>query len=457
MHLKPIVAALGCLFLMAGCASVPLPDFELLRKDAPPTWAAATQTTDSSAQTLRWWESFSDPLLTKLVDHAVVTSPTVGEAMARLVQARGQAGMSAAQGLPSLTVQAQPRASAGTDSAVTETRSAGLAASWEIDLFGRLSLDKSAAAARAQGAERAAQQIKVVLAADVATAYFNRRQCERQLTLASEDLEARKTLLGLTEKKVAAGIAAPADLIRTQASVHDAMSILRGQQGACERSLNQLVALTGMVREDLVATLAAPAMFKTPVPPAIPVPARAVAQRPDVQNAEQQVLAAAAGVGVAKADFLPRLTLSGVISTLATGPVGAAHTAIQTWSFASGLTAPLWDNGQRKGALTVAEGKYEETLAAYQGLVRTAVRETEDALSRLAAADDQMALSYKAADGYERNFAVVQARYRHGAASLLDVEDSRRQLLAAQQSAATAFTERRLAHVALYRALGGGF
>lgn len=456
MPLKP-AAALSCLFLLAGCVSSPVPNFQALRQDAPATWAAPVVVAASPSGVVRWWEGFADPVLTQLIDEAVASSPTVGEAVARLTQARGQAGVSAAQGLPALVVQAQPQGRSGSASTVTETQSAGLAASWEIDLFGRLAFDKSAAVSRAMGAERAVQQVRVVLAADVATAYLNRRQCERQLELAEEDLAVREAIASLTMTKAKAGAAAPVDLLRMDASVNDAKSTLRGQLGACARSLNQLVALTGLPRAQLAERLAAPAQFKTPVPPVLPVPAAAVAQRPDVQNAEHQVLAAAAAVGVARADFLPRLTLSGVISSLVTGPAGAAKVAVQTWSFASGLTAPLWDNGQRAGAETVAQGKYEEALAAYQGLVRTSVRETEDALSRLAAAADQQLLAEKAASGYERSFEITTVRYRHGATSLHDVMDARRQLLASQQAASTAFTERRLAQVALYRALGGGF
>lgn len=444
--------------VLSGCSVGPnyVRPAAAVGESLPAAWDNAKET-GKPLLLAKWWSLFEDSTLTGLVEAAHVGSPTVAEAYARLAQARGLTGISQAGALPNVTLQAQPLSRSDTGMSSQLTRSMGVAVSWEADVFGANRRDREATFARAEGAEFAVRAAQVALSADVASAYFTRRGCEAQLRLNEADLAARERVLSLTEARVTAGIAAPADGIRAKASMAEARAQRLALQGSCERSLNQLVALTGLTSGELTRRLEQPTAPVLPRKEITQVPAELLSDRADLRNTEAQVKAASAAIGVAQADKYPRLNLSGVITRLSSGPVGATSALMTTWSFAGSLAAPLFDGGRRDAAVNVAQAKYDETVAAYRGQVRTAVREVEDAFSKLNAAQAQARHLQDAQAQYARHFELAELRYRAGAVSLLELEDARRSWLASQISTTTTLTDQFQAHVALYRALGGGW
>ncbi|RYY53304.1 MAG: RND transporter, partial [Comamonadaceae bacterium] len=187
------------------------------------------------------------------------------------------------------------------------------------------------------------------------------------------------------------------------------------------------------------------------------VPARLLAQRPDVFQAEREVAAASAEVGGARAQRFPRLTLSGSIAAGTVRTAGVS-TDLQTWSIGPlAVSLPIFDGGRRAADVDAAQARYEEAAALYSARVRQAVREVEEALVNLESAGLRTGDARVAMEGYRVSFTATDARYRSGLASLVELEDARRTSLAAENALIALQHERQVAWVALYRAAGGGW
>ena len=189
------------------------------------------------------------------------------------------------------------------------------------------------------------------------------------------------------------------------------------------------------------------------------VPAQTISQRPDVFAAERDVVLASAQVGSAKAQRLPRLSLNGSIGALrvSTG-MGMGDTSVSTWSLGPlALSLPLYDAGQGAARVDAAYASYQSAVMAYQGKVRHAVREVEEALVKLHSTESRLRDALVSTQGFSESLAATQSRFDHGLASLMELEDARRSALAAQSGLLGLQLERQLLWVSLYRALGGGF
>ncbi len=412
---------------------------------------------DSLAQ---WWQKQGDPLLVELIEAAQTVSPGVAQALARVESARAQRTTANAALLPRL--DASVSASRGVNQPevpVATSQSVGLQASWELDLVGANRAVSNAADAQFQGTQAHWHDARVTVAAEVANTYYNLATCRQLLELARKDAASRQETARLTELNAKAGFAAPALAALARGSAADGSSRVTQQQASCDLDTKALVALTGLTETDLREKLAsALANHRQAAPFSIAsVPAQTLAQRPDVFVAERDVVVASAQVGSAKAQRYPRLTLSGSVGALRYSSMGR-ETNLDTWSFGPlAVTLPLFDGGQRKANVVSAEAAYVQSVSVYRGKVRQAVREVEDALVSLQSADARKQDAEVASAGYAESLAATQARYGQGLASLVELEDARRNALAAESAQLSLALERNRAWVALYRALGGGF
>jgi NodT family efflux transporter outer membrane factor (OMF) lipoprotein len=256
-----------------------------------------------------------------------------------------------------------------------------------------------------------------------------------------------------------AGFEAPANAALARASAAEGNSRVTQQRAACDLDVKALVALTAIDEASLRKKVAdAETRPSSVLPIAVDtLPAQTLSQRPDVFIAEREVAAASAEVGNALAQRYPRLTLAGSIG------VGNFHsqgvsTTLDTWSIGPvALSLPIFDGGVRSANIDAAKARYEEAVVNYRSTVRQAVREVEEALVKLQSANARSEDARTAVAGYDLSFKGTEARYRNGMASLLDLEDTRRQRLAAELNAVSLEGERMAAWIALYRAAGGGW
>jgi NodT family efflux transporter outer membrane factor (OMF) lipoprotein len=464
----------ACVLLLAGCAT-DLTPYRMPAAPIPTQWqaplpAAAPGTTaalphdGTLAGLSQWWEQQNDPLLVELIMAAEAVSPSVSTARSNIEQARASRVASEAAMLP--TLDAVASASRGRSAPVNRTvppiattLDAGLQASWEIDLFGQYAASRDADQHRFEGAQATWHAARVSMAAEVATQYYSLRACEKLLEVARADAASRAETSRLADLSTKAGFQAPATAARARASAAEGHGNAIQQRTLCDLDIKALVALTAIEEPALRQKLAgAPVdLTQESMAPVISVPAEVLAQRPDIFNAAREVDAARLEVGSARAQRFPRLSLSGSVLTTKSR-TSAATQRFDTWTVGPlQLTVPLFDGGASEANVEAAKARYEDAAAQYRAAVRKAVQEVEEALVKLQSTAERNEDARIAAQGYRASFTGTQARYRSGLASLVELEDARRTLLAAQSNVVTLQRERRSAWVALYRALGGGW
>ncbi len=445
-------------FLFAACATSTPPRAVVM--NPPPQWYAPLPHNGNLTELSQWWRQQGDPLLAQLIESAQAVSPSVASAQSRIEQARATRIAAGAALLPTLDATASvSRASAQPPLPMNTTSQVALQSSWEIDLFGANRADRDAAQARWESARAAWHDARVSVAAEVANQYFSLRACEKLLTIAVSDAASRAETSRLTDLSAKAGFQSPATAALARASAAEGNARVTQQRALCDIDMKALVALTAIsepeLRQKIAAAVSPP---EQPAPIAISsLPAQTVTQRPDVFAAEREVAAASAEVGGARAQRLPRMSLSGSIGK-ANVRSGGVSTDLSTWSIGPlALSLPLFDGGRRAANVDAALARYEETATNYRARVRQAVREVEEALVLLQSTGARSDDARTAAEGYRASFNATLERYQNGLASLVELEDSRRTHLAAENALVVLERERRAAWIALYRAAGGGW
>ncbi|MDB5849516.1 MAG: transporter [Rhodoferax sp.] len=450
--------ALLCSLLLAACATPPRPP--AVPVAAPLQWQAPLPHQGTLNGLNQWWQQLDDPLLVSLIDAAQAVSPTVATARSRVAQARAARTTAAAALGPSVDASASAsRGFSESTGGLATTLQGTLQASWEIDLFGGNRATLDAAQARADGADAGWHDARVSVTAEVANTYFSLRSCERQLAVTQSDAGSRSETARLADLSARAGFQAPATAALARASSAEASARVTQQRALCDVDVKTLVALSGLEEPSLRRQLAqARAPSTQPTLFAIAsLPAQVLVQRPDLFTAEREVAAASAEVGNAYAQRYPRLTLNGSIGT---GYLrfGGEGTHLNTWSIGPvSVSLPIFDGGRRAANEASAQARYEEAAALYRAKARQAVREVEEALVNLDSAANRFGDANTAVEGYQVSFNATEARYKGGLASLVELEDARRQQLASQTSLLSLERERWSAWVALYRAAGGGW
>jgi NodT family efflux transporter outer membrane factor (OMF) lipoprotein len=451
--------------LLAGCATS-LPPREPPVPASPEQWQAPAPEAvglphDGRVAALdQWWRQFDDPLLAALVADAQAVSPTVASALSRIEQAR--AAQTVAGSALGPTLDAGASAARGQFDVFTPTgtqSAANLRATWEIDLFGGNRAGFDAALARLEGAQADWHDARVLVAAEVGSAYVTFRACEAQLEQVTSDAASRAETARLTTLTADAGFRAPAAADLARASAAQARVQVEAQRQRCELDVKALVALTGRDEPALRAALAA-AHARLPQPVAIgvaAVPAQVLNQRPDLYAAALRVSAAAADTAQAQTRRYPRVALAGSI-----GPArfeGGGITASGTvWSVGPvQVVLPIFDGGALAAGVDAARARYDEAAALYAAQVRQAVREVEAALVTLQGSAARSVDARRAVEGYDASLKATEALFRGGLASLFDLEDARRTALLARRELIDLDRERVVAWIALYRALGGGW
>jgi len=465
--LAPSVAAL----LLSACAVGPnykAPDLHLTQ-DFHATPAA------SAAQPLpltTWWTAFGDPELDRIVERVRGQNLELAQASARLSQSRAAAKAAGAALLP--TVAAAGDASSVRQSLQTpigeigrglpgfkrdyNLYEAGVAASWEIDLFGGLRRQHEAARAEALGAADQAEAIRVAVTAEAADAYVAVRGLQARLDVARRQEGVQQDLAALLRRQVDEGVAPERELNQAEAALQHVRAGIPPLLTALEAEFNRLDVLMGAQPGTWRAELEAPAAI--PAPPALATadgPAALLRRRPDVLAAEQRVVAANARIGAALSDYYPKLTLAGLFAGQSIDSSTLfAPAALQSQASAA-IHWRLFDFGRVDAEVAGARGKNAEALAAYRLTVLHAVEEVENAFTDLAqekaraAALDAEVSRLTAARGQ------TEQAYEEGVTSLIEVRDVDRNLLAASDQLAEARTGEAKAAVAVFRSLGGGW
>jgi outer membrane protein, multidrug efflux system len=451
------------LLIFSGCsawppqASVPLAPASPVM---PSQWQAPLPHDGRATDLLGWWAQFNDPVLVGLIESGQRVSPTLASARARIEQARAASVAASASTLPQVDASASgSRARSEPAGSVATLAQLALQASWEIDLFGAVRAGAEAGEARVEGAQAAWHAARVSVAAEVASTYLALRSCEAQLAELEIDVQSRAETARVSERSAQAGLTAPAAAAQARASAAQGRAQVVAQRVQCDNLVKALVALTAHDEPGLRAQLATGrAQLPQPAPIGFEaLPARLLAQRPDLAEGAAIVTAAAADVRLAEARRMPRVSLSGSLGAAAID-VGGIRRDGPTFSLGPlQVSFPVFDAGTRRANEAAARAVYDEAVSAYQARLRTAVREVEEALVQLRGSADRQSDARAAAEGFEVSFRAAESRYKGGVASIFELEDARRSAVAARSGLLELQRERAAAWISLYRSLGGGW
>lgn len=450
-----LLTVLGTGLLLSGCTLGP--DYRPPAPAVADGWQAPLPHGGREQALLDWWAQFNDPVLTDLQKRAEQNSPTLEAALAQIDRARAALTTGRAGLFPSVTANAadtRTRQPTGSTSIISETQTARLDASWELDLFGKVRRTGEAAEARLQARTADWDNARVTLAAEVADYYVQYRGCRLLSDAADRQAASQRATLDATRIAGQVGFTAPGDLSLSEASAAQAASQATQQRGACDLLVKSLVSLSGMAEPDLRARLGE-GVAPLPVPADLSistVPADLLRQRPDLASLEREVAATNAEIGVAEANRLPSLSLTGSIGLTSVGS-GTNN----TWSYGPGLSLPLFDAGRRAAAVDDAEAAHAKAVATWRDKVRTVVLEVEQALVNLDTAQKRDSDAARAVEGYRRHFQAVDAAWKAGTASLLDREQAWRSALDAENTLISLRQDQVRRWIALYKATGGGW
>ena len=451
----PLIFAL----LISGCAVGPT--YNTPTAQTAPQWYAAVPHNGQTTELIDWWQGFNDSTLIDLQKSAEANNPNLAQALARIDAARANAGISSASMLPAINGSASQTRNNGADGSdvIRRSRLGVIDASWEIDLWGGLRAGRRSSDAQLSARTLDWHAARTSIAAEVANTYVAYRACLAQSAALTADVKSREETARLTGLLVNAGFNAPAEGYLTDASAATGRQQQVATAAECELDVKALVALTAVPEPDLRELL-----NKNNTQPSAPafklsaLPVTVISQRPDVASAERALAAASAQINVAQANRLPRLSLLGNISFFGVKLSGSdTQTNGKTWSFGPSLTLPIFDAGQRAAQADVAKAGYAQALAAYQSTVAQAVKEVESALVSLDAAQKRLVDANIAQNKFNLYFKATAARQRVGSASLLDLENARRNQLSATQNSINLKREYTTSWIALYKAVGGSW
>jgi outer membrane protein, multidrug efflux system len=423
----------------------------------PAAWSQAPGPSPAGDDLARWWDRLQDPELNSLVERAIQNSRDLKTARSRLRQARAQVGLAAASRLPSVTASGSGSFNDTTKSDASGSGSAGLDASWEVDVFGGLKDAEIAAQADMARTAENLHNTQVSLVAEVANDYVNLRSYQRRLAIARQSLQAQTETLQITEWRAQAGLVSSLDVEQARTTVSQTRATLPSFETSIAQAEHALAALLGAEPSALVAELERAAAV--PSPPAevnAGIPADTLRQRPDIRAAERSIVAETARLSKANKARYPSFRLSGSLALqAATGAFTGGASLVS--SLAGSVSQTLFDGGRIRQQIEIQSAVQEQAVLSYEAAVLTALQEVEDALVGLQKNGERLVSLREAAESARNAAQLARTRYDAGLVDFQTVLDTQRTVLSAEDSVASTETSQVTSLIQLYKALGGGW
>ncbi|MEZ5305190.1 MAG: efflux transporter outer membrane subunit [Verrucomicrobiales bacterium] len=453
--------AAGAALALGACRSVG-PDYTPPDADEWPTVWKHTGSAERLAQG-DWWKEFGDSGLNKLIAQLEAANPDAAAALARVNQSRAALGIAKAGQFPGISADGNSTVNRDSANAGFQLRQGeferyrlGLNLDYEVDIWGRVRRLVEGAKARNEAADALYANALLSLKAELTRHYFSLRELDAEIALLDSTVELRREGRELIAAQAREGETSELDLARAVAELETARAdaaALRRQRAALEAGI---AALVGQSASDFSLPPDAKALS---APPKIPagVPSELLSRRPDVAAAERDLAAASADVGVAIAETLPSIRLTGVGGLTSLSATDFFNPASRFFEIGPQLNTPTLRFGLSEGNKARARAKFDEALAAFRASLVAAFRDTETALSALKHLADELAAAQSAADAAAQAAKLSRARYDNGLVSYLEVIDSERTRLAAERRLAQVKGQRLQSTAALVQALGGGW
>jgi outer membrane protein, multidrug efflux system len=467
MGARDVKALLVPLLAVTAAACTVGPTFKRPIVDLPATFRGAPSDDAANATAFgaqAWWDVFDDDRLRELIDTALRQNVDLRIAAARIIEAQAQLGITRADQFPTVDGHSEAsrnRAARSVVPVALDPYERGdlqltVTGAWEIDFWGKYRRATEAARAALVATEWGRRAVATGLVTDVASAYFELRSLDLQRDIATRALASRRKALSLTEIAARAGATSLLDVRGAEQLVFTAAAATVDLERQIAQQENYISVLLGLNPGSVERGTAPEQQVRLPDVPA-GLPSALLDRRPDINEAEQRLIAANANIGTVKAAFFPQFTLTGsggfessALSALLSQPAGL-------WSIGAALAQPMFNAGRTRSRVAVARAQQEEAVLIYRQTVQQSLRDVSDALvayrqGRLFR-EQQAQLDRSAADARR----LADVRYRGGATSFLEVLDSETRALSAQLGLAQAELNERLALARIYRALGGGW
>lgn len=456
--MRAALATFGALVLLQGCAGPTVKTAQVPPVVPPADWRVdpADQARPAAPLDPEWWRGFGDPRLSELVDEAVSRNADIAIATARVREARAQQDLARSALLPTLDagIGATDSRSVNPFGRPVEQRAAQpqLQAAWEIDLFGRLSDQVSAARSGWLASQAARDAARLSVASATANAYISLLALDDRLALAQRTAEVRKGSRDLIARRVRVGYSPKLELEQAEVDYQSALLLVPALEQAKARQENALSVLAGRIPGPVTRSDGLASLNRPPLPDTLP--SELLRRRPDVVQAEYQLAASDSNLAAARKRFLPQVRLSAstgaAFSTLLSAPVGL-------WSVGGSVLAPLFEGGRLRAGAEVAGAQRDAAAFSYRKAALTAFREVNDALAAVDALDRQVRIQTQQRDALAEANRLATNRYREGYSPLLEQLDTQRGLLSAELALIQSRADALSARVALYQALGGGW
>jgi len=461
----------GLALLLAGCTVGP--NYRPPQVTVPPAYSQSVAApTNQPPETLaQWWRLFHDPQLDSLIQEAALANLDVRLAQARVREARAQSGVARSALFPSVNASGQYArallsentgdgflARAAGQPFEQNLFKAGFDMNWELDVFGGNRRALEAAKADLGANEESGRGTRITVLADVGLNYLDLRGLQKQLDVARDNLRLQEQTLALTRDRFRAGLASELDTARAEAQAADTRSQIPLLEQDIQRSIHRLSILLGKDPAELESRLAEPARIP-PATPGIPVglPSDLLRRRPDIRQAEREVAAATARIGVATADLFPRFFLTGAAGLQSLNASDFFDAGSRFWSIGPSVQWPIFTAGRIRQNIRVQNARQDQALIRYEQTVLTSLEEVENALVACGKEQEHHQSLAQSEAANRRAVELADQRYRSGLVDFLNVLETQRSLLVVQDGLAR--SERTMGQniVRLYKALGGGW
>jgi outer membrane protein, multidrug efflux system len=409
----------------------------------------------------KWWMVFQDLQLQGLIREALSQNYDVRIAATRVLQAQAVLGITRADQFPTITggVSSSNQrfpATRVTPAFETSPSEVNLSLFWELDFWGKFRRATEAARATLLATEWGQKAVMSSLVSNVASAYFQLLELDSEMEISRGTLASRKESLRLVEVRAKGGVTSMLDVRQSEQLVYTAAAAIPDLERRIEQQENLISILLGKNPEPVTR---GKSLVENAIPPTVPagLPSSLLGRRPDIQSSEQQLVAANARIGVAKAAYFPQITLTAIggyqspaLTNLFTGPAGL-------WNFGGQLVQPIFTGGRIRSNVRLTEAQQQEAVLVYQQSIQQAFREVSDSLVAYRKNQEFRAQQELLTNSAQDATRLSDQRYRGGVTSYLEVLDSDTRYFDAQLGLAQARLNERLALVQLYNALGGGW
>jgi NodT family efflux transporter outer membrane factor (OMF) lipoprotein len=463
-HWRPsvVLAALA----IAGCKAVG-PDYDPPEAAVPAAWREepGSGLAGGAADLARWWKRLGDPVLDDLVERAIGQGLDLRAALARVLEARALRGAAAGERYPVLDAalsyehrRESENTPFGAFARDTDIHSAGLDASWELDLWGRVRRSVEAADAELGASVENARDVAVTVAAETALAYVELRAFQTRAAIARTNVSLQEQTLEIVRARFESGLVSERDVAQAATNVETTRSRVPALEVGLRAAENRLAVLLGLPPGALAAELAEPRPIPLPgVELAVGVPADLLRRRADVRRAERALAAEVARIGVAEAELYPQLTLAGSLGLASDGASKLLEGDSGAYAIGPSIRWNLFDGGRLRHRVRAQDARAAQAYVAWERTVLAALEEAENAMTVFVREQARRRSLGQAADQARRAVELAQTEYREGLSDFQAVLDSERTLAALEDDLAVSDASITTSMVALCKALGGGF